>query len=71
VLALQEAGKDATLMTESTQLEDVAEIIYDWIHEQQVTHRKKYNERSDEQKESYRRVARQVIERLNNGDTNE
>lgn len=51
--------------------EDVAEIIYDWIHEQQVTHRRTYEQIPDNQKDSYRTVADRVIQRLliNKGET--
>lgn len=43
--------------------EDVAEIIYDWIHESQITHRKTYEQCSAEQKQQYRVIAARIIER--------
>ena len=50
--------------------EDVAEIVYDWIHEQQVTHRRTYAQIPDDQKASYRQVADRVIQRLTGKDSN-
>jgi len=44
--------------------EDVAEIIYDWLHENQVTHRRNYAQIPDHQKDGYREVAGRVIRRL-------
>lgn len=43
--------------------EDVAQIIYDWIHEAQVTHRRNYGAIPEDQKQTYRTVADRVIER--------
>ena len=40
--------------------ERVAEIVYDWIHESQVTHRRRWKDRSDEDKAQYRKVATDI-----------
>lgn len=40
--------------------ERVAEIIYDWIHENQVTHRRAWSERREEDKAQYRVVAASI-----------
>jgi len=44
--------------------EDIAEIVYDWIHENQITHRRTYAQIPDDQKASYRQVADKIINRL-------
>jgi hypothetical protein len=46
------------------QREAVAEMIYDWIHEQQVTHRRTYNQIPENQKSTYCGIADRVIARL-------
>lgn len=40
--------------------ERVAEIIYNWIHENQVTHRRTWAERTEEDRALYRRVAESI-----------
>lgn len=40
--------------------ERVAEIIFDWIHKGQVTHRRKYDAIPEDQKEQYRAVAKDI-----------
>jgi hypothetical protein len=51
-------------MVEARKREDVAEIIYDWLHENQITHRRAYGQISEDQKANYREVADRVINRL-------
>lgn len=46
------------------QVEKAAEIIYDWLHEQQVTHRKAWSERSAEDQRQYLKVAKKVVDVL-------
>jgi hypothetical protein len=51
-------------MVEARKREDVAEIIYDWLHENQITHRRTYAQIPDDQKTNYREVADRIINRL-------
>ncbi len=46
--------------------EDVANIIYDWLHENQITHRRDFDSIPEDQKEQYRCVAKAVIARITN-----
>jgi hypothetical protein len=42
--------------------EKIAEMVYDWIHENQVTHRRAWTERSVEEQKQYRELASRILE---------
>lgn len=43
--------------------EDVARILYEWLHENQVTHRRIFDNLAEQDKQMYRTVAERVIGR--------
>lgn len=49
---------------EGHMIEQVAELLYDWVHKSHVTHCKTYASITEEQKENYRAFARDFLKTM-------
>lgn len=55
---------DTSKLPSAMQREVVAKMIYDWLHEQQVTHRKMWEQRPADQKRQYYEIAQRIVDEL-------